>query len=99
MIHMLRALMEIVHKLQKKNIGQCKQRNGNSNNRPKRNIRVKKNTIIKMKNTFGGLINRLDMAEKRTVNLRTCQQKVLQLKSKEEKRLIKNGTKKMEQNI
>ena len=48
-----------------------------------------KNSVTKMKNTFARLISRLDRVRKESLNLRIYQQKLLNLKSKEEKRLKK----------
>lgn len=46
-----------------------------------------KETVTEMKNSFDGLINRLNMAEKKkkSVYLKQCQQKLSKLKCKEKK--------------
>ena len=45
--------------------GQCKQRDGNPKEEPKRDRREKKTSVTEMQNAFDGLMSTLDTAEKR----------------------------------
>lgn len=47
--------------------GQCKQRDGNPKNEPKRSAGYQ-NTVTEIKNAFNGHPSRLDVADKRTQN-------------------------------
>lgn len=67
MINMLRAIMNKVDSM-KQLMVQCKQRDGNPKKEPKRNARDE-NTVTKMKNTFYGLISRLETFEERISEL------------------------------
>lgn len=44
-----------------------------------------RNTLTEMKNTFDGLINRLDIAKERISELKKCQEKLPKLKCKDKK--------------
>ena len=83
---MLRSLMD--------KDGQCKQRDGNPKNQPKRNVRVK-NMVREIKNAFDGLISRLDMAEERISVLDDISTSGISKTEKQRKQRLKE----LEQNI